>query len=68
MRSIISILKAEFEFRLKDFESAEEKAYRLIDELDQYRKLVETHEDFVKLYFIVANKTLKTKFKETMLK
>ena len=68
LRSIISILKSEFEDRLQSAQSCEDKAFKLLDELEEYRGLVETHEGFVKLYFIVASKTLKTKFKDTMLK
>lgn len=66
-RSILAILKSEFEERLKNYEF-DEKVYRLLDELEKYRELVKTQENFVKLYFIVASKTLKTKFRDSMLK
>ena len=67
-RSIISIMKSVFERRLRKYESCEEKAFRLLDELEKYRDLVQTQVDFVKIYFILASKTLKTKFRDTMLK
>ena len=67
-RSIMWILKNKFEQKLKDVEDPIEKAQRLMEILEGYRHLFDNQTEFVQVFFIVASKTLKTRFEHTVLK
>ena len=67
-RSIIWITRKKIEEKLKSADGVVEKALRLIEILQQYREFgqLTSQSEFVKVYFLIANKALKSKFESTV--